>query len=94
MPRTSARFASPISAIVDDMLMIEPRPAAIMCGRTALATRKTTAHVDRHDPVPQLDRRLVEDADTGDPRVVEEHVDATEVRDDSRGKRVGSRPGR
>ena len=36
-----ARRARPTSAIVEDMLMIEPRPAAIIVGSTARATRKT-----------------------------------------------------
>ena len=36
-----ARRASPISAIVEDMLMIEPPCAATITGRTALATRNT-----------------------------------------------------
>ena len=41
MRRTTPGRARPISAIVDDMLMIDPRCAATMTGRTARATRKT-----------------------------------------------------
>ena len=47
------------------------------------------ADVDGHDPVPQLDRRLVQHADAGDARVVEQDVDPAERGDDVRRQGFG-----
>ncbi len=58
--------------------MIEPWPALDHQGQDGTSYEEHAAEVHRDDPVPELDRRLVELPDARDPSVVEEDVDPSE----------------